>query len=355
MKANYLVNFKGGIKFEKSDNSGIGTVNHQTAFFREPKTDEIVQNYILEKFANDGEINIVSGACSTGKEAKSYAMMLDNIKDKLNIYGFDISEKVIEEAYNEDCQLIRAEGNSPYFLDSENILLDDNTDGLSVYQRKCLDKFRQYYTPKGSEYSIPVFPNAKQELKNFEALLNDPEALEKQKEQYNEQIQSLKKVLPGAAKYMGNISFEDTLKMNKEELERQTEVYNTVRDFRTDMARFENCSFTKGDVMNLDKLYESNSVNVLLYRNALYHTLCMGDNNLSRYMKEDAKDTMDVIAVQMNKILKPQGLVVFGEEEWMQGIDNNIINESMKNNGFAQLQESYTNNIWVKVKDIEVI
>ena len=78
----------------------------------------------------------------------------------------------------------------------------------------------------------------------------------------------------------------------------------------------------------------------------------MGDN-MFRYMKEDAKDTMDIIAKQMNTVLKPQGLVVFGEEEWMQGIDRTIIKETMENNGFKLYQEEKADNIWVKVKGVE--
>ena len=70
-------------------------------------------------------------------------------------------------------------------------------------------------------------------------------------------------------------------------------------------------------------------------------------------MKEDAKDTMDIIAKQMNTVLKPQGLVVFGEDEWMQGIDRTIIKETMENNGFKLYQEEKADNIWVKVKGVE--
>lgn len=353
LKANYLVSFKGGMKYEESEHSSIGTVNHQTAFFREPKTDEIVQNYVLKKFGNDDEINIVSGACSTGEEAKSYAMMLDNIKDKLNVYGFDISADIVEEAKSGDCQLLKANTNPMGYstdLESENMLLDDNVSDLSEYQRKCRDKFREYYTPKGPEYSVPVFPNAKQELENFEALLNNPEELAKQKKQYNDQMQIVANAHPELAGFIPVISFEDSIKIGKEALKRQAETYNTVRDFSTDMNRFENCSFVQGDVMALDKLYKPNSVNVLLYRNALYHTLCKGDN-MFRYMKDDSEDTMDGIAKQMNKVVKPQGLVVFGEEEYLQGINRRTIKKVMQNNGFKLLQEDNADNIYVKVQD----
>lgn len=353
MKANYLVSFKGGIKYENSDNSGIGTVNHQTAFFREPQTDEFVQNYILEKFGNDDEINIVSGACSSGEEAKSYAMMLDSLKDKLNIYGFDISAEIVEDAKSGDCQLLRTE-NNPLAINSENMLMDDNSSSLSEYQKRCCDKFRQYYTPQGPEKKVPIFPNAKQQLEDLEASLNDPKELEKQKKQFDEQMQAIKKEHPELAEYSANISFEYTINMSKEALKRQTEAYNTVRDFSTDMSLFENCSFTQCDVMNLDELYKPNSVNVLLYRNALYHTLCTGDQ-MYRFMKEDAQDTMDVIAKQMNKVVKPQGLVVFGEEEYMQGVNTKVIKEAMENNGFKLLESNNENdndNIYVKIEDI---
>jgi len=355
-KANYMVSFKGGMKYEESDKSNIGTINHQTAFFREQKTDEIVQRYILEKFGSEDEINIVSGACSTGEEAKSYAMMLDSIKDKLNIYGFDISADVVEDAKKGDCQLVRAKDNALGFttdLDSENMLLDNSTQGLTDYQRNCRDKFNRYYTPKGPEYSVPVFPDAKQKLKDLEALLNNPEEFKKQKKEYDDQIQTLKREHPEVAEFVENMSFEDTVEMGMASLKSQVQAYRSVRDFSTDMSQFGNCSFAQGDVMNLDKLYDSNSVNVLLYRNALYHTLCTGDNML-RFMKEDAKDTMDVIAKQMNKVLKPRGLVVFGEKELLQGVDGNVIKEVMENNGFKSLQEG-TDNIWVKVGDTETV
>lgn len=39
LKANYMINFKGTIVGEDSSASGIGILNHETHFFREPKTD----------------------------------------------------------------------------------------------------------------------------------------------------------------------------------------------------------------------------------------------------------------------------------------------------------------------------
>lgn len=354
-KANYMINFKGEMSYHNSNTSGIGTVNHQTAFFREPETDEIVQNYILEKFGNDREINIVSGACSTGEEAKSYAMMLDNLGNKLNIMGFDINSECIEKAQNNNCQLIKREDDSPINimnLDSENILLTDNIDELTEYEKRCKDKFNQYYQSKGELYKVPTYPNAKQELEKLEATLANKEEFEKQKNQYNEQMKMTKKLMPGLAEF--GISFEDVMDNLKYALEQQTKAYKIIGYFEAKEHAFDNCTFCVGDLMNLEQMYKPNSINVLLYRNALYHTLCKGDNML-RFMKDDAFQTMDTIAKQMNKILKPEGLIVFGETEYMQGINPEIINEAMRNNGFKLLEpkdKDTNNNIWVKTEKI---
>lgn len=352
--ANYYVNhmpaFKGVVNVETFSGSGFGTLNHQTAFFREPATDEVVQNYILENFGDENEINIISGACSTGEEAKSYAMMLDSLKDKLNIYGFDISSEAVKEAQNCECQLIKQDSCSSD-LDSEDMLFDDNICGLTKYQNKCRNKFKEYYVPKNAQYKIPVFPTAKQELEDFMELLQNEEEYKKQRSEYYKQIQAVKNNAPEFAKYMKNATFEEDMEMCKRTLELRTQMYRTVRVFTSDENSFNNCVFTKGDIMNLEQLYKPNSINVLLYRNALYHTLCLG-NDMGRYMKDDAQDIMQLIARQMNKILKMQGLVVFGESEYIQGIDTNIIKEVMTSNGFKLLETNGNNNIWVKVKDV---
>ena len=354
-KANYLVSFKGNMSCVNSSESGIGTLNHQSAFFREPITDEIVQNYILNNFSTADEINIVSGACSSGEEAKSYAMMLDSLNGKLNITGFDISPKVVEKAQDNNCQLLKDDNSlvSHLSLDSENILLTDNIDNLTEYEKKCRNKFNQYYQAKGSPERIPIFPNAQQELSKLEELLTNKVEFEKQKKLYNEQIQKTVNLSPELAKYMPNITFEDSIEMSKQALSQQAKAYRTVANYQSVNHSFDNCNFTVGDVRNLEKLYEPNSKHVLLYRNALYHTLCTG-NNLYRVMKDDAIETMDSIAKQMNKILKTKGLVVYGENECMQGIDNEVIKNAMENNGFKLLNKNL-NNVWVKTKMLKSI
>ena len=76
---------------------------HETAFFREPQTDEFVKKYLVENYLSKGlPVNIVVGACSTGEEAYSQAMLYDEYQDKVNVLGFDLSSKAIELAQKGD-------------------------------------------------------------------------------------------------------------------------------------------------------------------------------------------------------------------------------------------------------------
>ena len=165
LKANYLVNFKGNISNQYSDKTDFGKIIIETHFFREPYTDEIVQNYILNNFSNDSEVNIVSGACSTGEEAKSYAMMLDDLGDKLHVFGFDISDRVITQAKEHTSRLL-LDANAPIPRSRyEENFLEDNYDGpLTPYQKKCKEKFALYYDYASKPYKNPMFPNAQGEL-----------------------------------------------------------------------------------------------------------------------------------------------------------------------------------------------
>jgi len=189
LKANYLVNFKGNVGAEHSSASNIGVLIHETHFFREPKTDEIVQNYILNNFADYPEINIVSGACATGDEAKSYAMMLDSLGDKLHIFGFDISSGVIQKAKDDTVQLLIHTDNPAYGanVDSEKFITDYSY-ASTPYLRKCREKFITYFQKSGKNYKVPIYPEAQKELDDLKATIQDEENYEKYKiERYEEE------------------------------------------------------------------------------------------------------------------------------------------------------------------------
>ncbi len=94
----YQSNFQGNKSYETTDENNLGTLIHETCFFRESKTDDFIKGYILKNFSNEPKIKIVNGACSTGEETYTQAMLLSDMKDKVEIEGFDISPKAIAEA-----------------------------------------------------------------------------------------------------------------------------------------------------------------------------------------------------------------------------------------------------------------
>lgn len=341
------INFCGSTKFKSSNNTQIGTINHQTAFFREPDTDEFVQNYIRENFSSNPKIKIVSGACSNGDEAKSYSMMLDDLSDKIEISGFDIDDDIVAEANNStSAHIIKYPKESITALGSENILFDRNR-SLTQYQQACKDKFNEYYSiDKGVRTYI--YPEASKQLQELEETLSDQNKLKQAKTDYIRQMAELKKNFPGIP--TPDLSFEEILSMQIKALEKHSKMYNTIFDCHP-KKQIKNCNFIQGDIMNLSEIYPPNSVDVLLYRNALYHTLCTGDN-MYRIMRQDSVENMNKIASQMNKVLNLNGLVVFGEDEIRQGINTNKIADIMRKNGFEPVINSKIElqNVWRKVK-----
>ena len=73
-------------------------------------------------------------------------------------------------------------------------------------------------------------------------------------------------------------------------------------------------------------------------------------------MREDSTENMNKIASQMNKVVKMNGLVVFGENEFLQGIDTNKVADVMRENGFEPVINPKTDsqNMWKKVQNINV-
>ncbi len=329
LKANYLVNFKGNLSREYLSTDNANAVNHETRFFREPYTDEIVQNYILDNFSNDSEINIISGACSTGEEAKSYAMMLDSLGNRLNVFGFDISDDAIKQADSKKVKLLLdtdyCSWANPEFA-YEKFLTEKNLKKLTPYQRLCQDKFITYFDKISEPYKIPFLSEDEQKELN---------ELDKK-----------------AREDMDSLNNVETMKYY--DLSNKFRCHCVYQDYRAKDGAFDNCTFEQGNIQKLEQLYKPSSVNVLLYRNALYHTLCDGDG--IRVVRDNAQATMNDIAKQMNKVVKEGGLVVFGENETREEIGGYypMIETSMKSNGFKKLTQNgeELDNVWVKVEDL---
>ena len=69
---------------------------HETAFFREYKSMKKSIDYLKQNFPDEKQPLILVGACSSGEQALSIKMLLNDRTPK--ILGFDISRKAIDEA-----------------------------------------------------------------------------------------------------------------------------------------------------------------------------------------------------------------------------------------------------------------
>ena len=248
---------------EKTQESKSGILIHISKLFREPETDKFVQNYVLDNFSNDDKVKVVSGGCSEGEEAYCYYIMLEPIKDKLEVVGFDLSEQSIKKAKKGIYCLNHTE---------RAIYGDKCTIELNPYEKKCREQFRKYF--KASDIGL---------YEQYPYFLYNP--------------------------------YDVCLYEPKEKISK--------------------CTFFKGDVLNIDKMFDKNSVNLFLLRNMLYLAACnVQDTGLATSEREDARETINSIAKQLGDVVKPNGLVVFGEDEQDQKVNIEYITDAMTKNGF---------------------
>lgn len=134
----FAINFKGfhGLDtIEDIKDDSIAYLNHTTSFFRYPDTDEFVISKIKDE-CKDNPIRIVSAGCSYGEEPYSYAMLLDDMDNKVQIDAFDISKPTIDAAKDFRCRLNEHE---------VRLLFTRPEEKLSDFEKKCRKIFSKYF------------------------------------------------------------------------------------------------------------------------------------------------------------------------------------------------------------------
>ena len=91
---------------------------NETYFFREPKHFEFLRDEIIAKRKNPGSFRVWSAASSSGEEAYTLAMVLaESMPGAVwEVFGSDISTRVLEKAATGHYSLARTEGIPPGFL-----------------------------------------------------------------------------------------------------------------------------------------------------------------------------------------------------------------------------------------------
>ena len=276
-KALNNINFKGT---NYTENIQGQKLIHETSFFRELDTDEFVKDYLVRTFLSKNmPVNIVVGACSAGYEVYSQAILYDEYKDRVDIFGFDLGPQAIEQAKSGEFII-----QGPTYEAQDTSVCNDNflvrANQKSVCQKKCQELFKKYFSLKA------------------EKGIN------------NSNMHPL---------WQYAFSFENNYKLND--------------------GYGENCSFEVGDITKLDDILEDNSTHCLFFRNALYHLAC--DINANKALKRNSRQIIKNIAQDVNRKLVTGGLFVFGENEETQGINKNEVYEVMQECGFEPLNTDY--------------
>lgn len=305
------VSFSGHVNFEKVGGA-LKVLRHETAFFREPQTDEFVVNYIKKHFGHKNKINIVCGACSTGEEAVSMSMNLDALKDKVNILAFDLSEKSIESAK------------------SRHFLFKNPKNNPSYIPMLGVSGFKDAYL---------VFDSVKPKTKEQVA---KKELFDKFFEHTNIECKEDKLSL------MDRFSIWLYKKMFKFE---PLQYESKICKLKDGMAN--NIDYVVANVDDIEKLTSKEKADVITFSNALYHLVTEESGGGIRVPIDNPKQVIEPIVKKFRNSLNDGGIVRFGENECMQMYDTTTVAELMKKYGFEGLNktEEHAENVWRKLKD----
>jgi hypothetical protein len=302
------VSFSGHAQYERYADK---ILRHETAMFRERQTDEYIVKYILNKFKNKPDINIIVGGCSTGEEAVTLSMMTRNIKG-VNILGFDISEDSIQKAKSRKFMFERPKKQSTRdycnevgfsFLKDEYLVFD-TPENITNTERENKQLFDEYFvqSDKGTNGKSKGF---------------------------------LKK----CSDWLFSQIFTDLSYHMSEE----------SKCFALKEGKATNCDFIQGDIMHIDRIAKDKKADIITFRNALYH-LTTDDvyDATYRVQRRDAEETVIDLAQKFKKSLNNDGIVVFGEDEARQLIDPTIVPKAMLKNGFIPLNKTdkHEANVW---------
>ncbi len=310
----YSPSFQGHFGAEKTCKKGFTWLIHETGFFRDKQTNEFVKNYITNTFYNSDKIRIISGGCSTGEEAVTYSMLLNSIKDKIEILGFDVSEQSISRAksrkylmqkpkeYNPDDLLVTAPTCSAF---DDAFLWTSNVKNLSEKEREYRNLFQEFFEPcenPNSHKKISFFARIKNLLKDA---LSNP------------------------------FPFEIESKL-----------------FKLKEGKASNCEFIEGDIMDINNIVSDKSANVILFRNALYHIITNNvESGSFRRLKINAEEIIENLGQNIRRSLCPKGILVFGRNEEQQFFNSEIVPSVMLRLGFKPLNQTneHLANVWQKL------
>lgn len=299
-KHNYSskLNFEGHIRMEKlkSESYGRNILIQKTSFFRQMDTIKALKKYLENNFKSCKSIKIFDGACSSGEESWTIAMMLKNLP--IQITGFDLGEKAIKSAKKGTYQIVTPK-KEIHYNDLKYHIENDAYQDAFLSSQNIAD-----LSPDSIEYKM---------------LFND----------------FFKKVL----------NLENLLVNNFSK--------NKIKTFKIKPEKENICNFIPGDITKLKDIIKNNEADVILFRNALYHITTTGN------VHENLKDAGE-ITNRLNKIFKDihdclsdKGVFVLGthKKDHIESGQGKLIYRLLGKNGFEPAHiENNMVSIWKKKK-----
>lgn len=227
-----------------------------------------MKSYLLKTFKKP-ELNIVDGACSSGYEPYTLAMMFENSGKKVNITAFDLGEEAIRDAKAGEFG-IKKIGNDYY----------------DAMYSEMISGFSDNYL---------AFPS--------------PKKLSEKQQEYKRLFSEFFTEIP----YEEKFSFSEWLK--KVLLPKRFQCPILTKMFKIKPEKADTCKFLQGDILKLDEIVPEKSADVLLFRNALYH-LTTREGAMSMKIQLPEEQVVPVVKQvinQVDKAVAPNGLFVLGE------------------------------------------
>lgn len=303
--------FKGHFGTEKYGKNGIKELVKETGFFRNLQTKEFVVDYIRKNFSHKPNIRMLVGACSSGEEAYTYSMLLDDIKEKLSITGFDLGNESIKQALSKKCIMMKQRENKekgirvihfPTESLKDSYLCFNRSTPLTTKETALKDIFNKYF-----ELTDETVPSTKISLSQKINIFI---------------LRTLWGLVP-------------------------PEFDQKVVKLRNNKAT--NCSFMQGDILELDKIANGEKADIITFTNAMYHLIC--DNVISggwRFLKKNAEETVQKLVHNIKENLNPNGIFVLGEDELLQTLNSDLVPKILKKEGFEPLNKTseHEANVW---------
>jgi len=280
----------------------------ETAFFRQFSGLKFIREYAEKTFQDRDKIRILDGACSTGEESWSLAMLFDNFPKMVEITGFDLGKKAIAKAKKGVFHIYKIEPKNPSitFETLRNgeaykdlYLAFKSVNELSTQQALCQKLFNTFFDKVPPQKEKMLF---KQRISRF--------ILEK---------------------FALNIE---------------------TKSYRVKPEKADVCNFIQGDIRKLDELVKDGDVDIFLFRNALYHLMTESLSASRRLLKteKEAEQILGNVFESIYRKLSKNGIFVLGNDETLQALDCELIQKVLSEKGFIPIFKDNKNfaSVWRK-------